>query len=240
VTAIAKRGATVEVATNEPADRVLRAHCVVVATPLRVAAGSIDWSPALDEELAAAMRATPTWMAAQAKAVAVYDRSFWRDDGLSGRIASRVGPLVEAHDHSGPDGSPAAIFGFVGWPWDARKDLGAQLEQQIVEQLVRCLGPEARHPIRLHVEDWAANEFVCTALDVRGPPSHPEVTPGVLRRPCGDGSIFFAVAETAARSPGLIEGAFDAAWTTANQVLESFDGRTGTGASSARFPSRQS
>jgi monoamine oxidase len=225
VTKIAENGDAIEIFTSNPASPKLRAAGVVVATPLRIAEQSIAWFPPLDADLAAAMRATPTWMAAQAKAVAVYDRSFWRSGGLSGRIASQVGPLVEAHDHSGPEGTPAALFGFVGWPHSDRNRLGAKLEDQIIEQLGRCLGPEAWQPIKFHIEDWAENAFICAPMDLRESPSHPDVAPKILRRSHGDGRIYFAVAETSTRSPGLIEGALDAAQSAASKFLESLASR---------------
>lgn len=228
VTAIAGSSDAMEITTSSAASPSLRTRSVVVATPVRVAVSSIDWVPQLDDSLAAAMRATPTWMAAQAKAIAIYDRSFWRADGLSGRIASHVGPLIEAHDHSGPDGAPAAIFGFVGWPHGDRKEPSAKLEDQIIEQLTRCLGPEARHPAKLHVEDWATNELICVPRDLNEPPSHPDIAPEILRQPHGEGRIFFAVAETSTRSPGLIEGAFNAGRLTAGKVLESLASRAET------------
>jgi monoamine oxidase len=37
------------------------------------------------------------------------------------------------------------------------------------------------------------------------------VSPDILREPYADGRVLFASAETAVRSPGLIEGALDAA-----------------------------
>ena len=111
---------SIEVSTDNGALPVIRSRRVVVATPLRVAASSINWSPALDSRIAHFMEATPTWMAAQAKAVAIYPEPFWRAKGLSGRIASRLGPLVEAHDHSGELGKPAGLFGFIGWPSQVR------------------------------------------------------------------------------------------------------------------------
>ncbi|MFS0906790.1 hypothetical protein AB3N02_27595 [Priestia aryabhattai] len=54
-------------------------------------------------------------MAGQAKAVAIYDRPFWRELGLSGFVSSWVGPLQEIHDAS-PDVGSGALFGFLGIP----------------------------------------------------------------------------------------------------------------------------
>ena len=208
VNSIACEIGSIKVSTDNGALPVIRPRRVVVATPLRVAARSINWSPALDSRVAYFMESTPTWMAAQAKAIAVYSEPFWRAKGLSGRIASRSGPLVEVHDHSGELGSPAGLFGFVGWPRRVRHMNADALQSAIITQLVRCFGEEARTPDHFHVEDWAENSFVCTSMDVNEPPQHPQLAPSLLRKAFWGERVFLAIAELATVSPGLIEGAF--------------------------------
>ena len=208
VNSIACETGSIKVSTDNLALPVIRPRRVVVATPLRVAASSIHWSPALDNRVIHFMEATPTWMAAQAKAVAIFSEPFWRAKGLSGRIASRLGPLVEAHDHSGELGKPAGLFGFVGWPSQVRHTNAETLQSAIITQLVRCFGEKARTPDHLHVEDWAENPFVCAPTDITEPPQHPQLAPSLLRKPFWDDRVFLAVAEIATVSPGLIEGAF--------------------------------
>ena len=140
---------------------------------------------------------------------------------MSGRIASQAGPLVEAHDISGEDGSPAALFGFVGWSRDMRITHKDRLDAEIIAQLMRCFGQEAARPTQIHVEDWAANRFICTARDLAEPMNHPDVGPDVLRQAHAGGRIVFATAETSDVSPGLIEGALAAGMRAARQVLGS-------------------
>jgi len=45
---------------------------------------------------------------------AVYDRPFWRDQGLSGQVISDRGPVRSTFDNSPPDGKPGIVFGFIG------------------------------------------------------------------------------------------------------------------------------
>lgn len=194
--------------------RRVRAKTLVLAAPLRRLARGVDWGDVLSDDLRAIMRSAPTWMAAQAKATIVYDRPFWRDAGLSGRIASRIGPLVEAHDHSGPDGTPAALFGFVGLPPDMRD--GETLKAQILDQLVRCFGPEAASYQQFKVMDWAANPDISTPGDIHDPGGHPTVLPRPIRE-VHDGLIF-CPAETGTGHPGLIDGAIEAGHRAAAQA----------------------
>ncbi len=194
------------------ADRVL------VAVPLRVAGATLEmpWaSPALLE----ALRQSPTWMSTHAKAVLLYDRPFWRDAGLSGRIASRTGPLVEAHDHCGPGGTPAAIFGFVGWPAEVRQENPDRLRQAILAQVAACFGPEAAQPVQLVVQDWASDPGIATPRDLAETPVHPEIGPDCVRAPHLGGRVRFAVSEAATVSPGLIEGALATGEQAAQEIL---------------------
>ena len=204
--------------TVETARAGFSARHLILAAPLRVVLQSIGFSPALPDALLEAMQATPTWMSVHAKALVVYEQPFWRKAGLSGRIVSRAGPLVEAHDISGEDGTPAAIFGFVGWPHDVRAQHGNELDHQIVAQLVRCFGDAAAHPAFVHVEDWAINPYICSQSDLAGEMKHPDVGPDIFRDM--HGRMQFAVAETSDISPGLIEGALSAGMRAARTVID--------------------
>ena len=205
-------------------ERVADAAHAILALPPRVIRRDVRFAPALDAPLADLLDATPTWMAAQAKALVVYETPFWREAGLSGRIASAVGPLVETHDHCGPDGSPAALVGFVGVPAEARRALGGgDLEAAIVAQLVRCLGDAAARPLHVRVEDWADDSRVATAADVASPGGHPDVPPAAVREPILGGRVRFAAAETSDVSPGLLDGACAAGERAARAVLAALE-----------------
>jgi monoamine oxidase len=206
------------VSVHLASDEVISSERIVVAIPLRVAAANLHmpWAP---QALLDAMHRTPTWMSTQAKAVALYDRAFWRDAGLAGRIASRTGPLIEAHDHSGADGTPAAIFGFVGWPPQVRQNDPDGLKRAILKQLADCFGPAAAHPKALVVQDWATSPHIVTEIDLAEPPNHPDVGPARLRQPYLGGRVRFAVSETSRVSPGLIEGALAAGEQAAMDIL---------------------
>lgn len=206
---------------------ILTARRVIIAVPLRVAATTLrlPWaSPAL----MSAMRATPTWMSTHAKAVALYNRPFWRDAGLSGRIASRLGPLIEVHDHSGINGTPAALFGFVGWPPERRASDPEGLRKAILGQLSACLGDEAAHPLELVIQDWATKPEIVTKQDLSQPSDHPDMGPAVLRQPYLDGRVLFAVSEVSNTSPGLLEGALAIGEQVALHLIDDVKHRWGT------------
>ena len=200
----------------------LRARRVVISAPLRIARQRIDWSGELSSDVLQEMNDTPTWMATQAKAVALYAQPFWRKAGLSGRVASQAGPLTEIHDHCSADGSGAALFGFIGWPHQMRKSTEHKLKGLITDQLMRCYGAQAGRYSVLHIKDWATSETICSHQDLTSLPAHPEIISDRLRNPHFDGRLFFCTSETSTQSPGLIEGAFTAAQSTATRLIAEF------------------
>jgi monoamine oxidase len=217
VAAIAERDATTMVATLHSGE-VFTAARVIAAAPARVVASGIAM-PDLDRAVVRDLQRVPTWMSAQAKAVALYDRPFWREAGLSGRIASRTGPLFEVYDHTPADASVGAVVGFVQWSPDRRRAEPDALRSAIMAQLVRCLGPQAATPSALHIADWASHQHICSTADLQEPPQHPELAPASLRAGHLTGKLFFAVSETAEVSPGLIEGALAAGVRAAHQAM---------------------
>jgi len=209
-------GVTVE--TDSAPLPVVRAGQVVVALPPRLVPERIRIVPGPEPALASILAMTPTWMATQAKAVVMYDQPFWRHQGLSGRVASRVGPCVEIHDHSSPDGDHALLFGFLGVPHEQRAQYADVLEDALLEQLVACFGPQAANPLWLRIEDWARNRNICSEHDRQSDPAHPEIMDDLVRQPLLDGRLHLAGAETSVISPGLIEGALHAGSQAAQAV----------------------
>ncbi|MFX0545751.1 flavin monoamine oxidase family protein [Roseovarius sp. S1116L3] len=197
--------------------RICRAGTTVLALPPRIAA-RLTTSPALPEPAMRALTAIPTWMAGHAKFVAAYDAPFWRDAALSGDAVSAIGPLAEIHDASGPNGAPAALFGFVGVPADQRRDHAQALKDAAIDQLARLFGPAARAPIATALMDWATAPETATEADRHPPRMHPAY--GLPRAVAGlwDGRLLFAGAEMADDMGGLMEGALASANAVAARI----------------------
>ena len=190
---------------------------VVLALPPRVAA-TLAFAPALPATAVAKMEGVATWMAGQAKAVALYDTPFWREAGLSGDAMSRHGPMVEIHDASPASGGPYALFGFIGIPATARRN-DAALRQAIVAQFARIYGEKAATPRNLFVKDWASDPFTSTPMDQQPVYSHPTYGRPAAFRDLWDGDLILSGTETASQFGGYLEGALEAAETAAALVL---------------------
>lgn len=187
---------------------------VILALPPSLAVQTIEFKPAMPDDVRALAAATPVWMGTVAKAVIVYAAAFWRHQGLAGAAISHIGPLRELHDMSGPDGVPAALFGFAplapGEPTPSERD--------IVDQLVDIFGPDAATPLEVVVKDWRHDINTVPPLPVTGSPmetyGHPR-----FQQPFADGRIHWASTETALSAPGHIEGGLAAAERAVRAII---------------------
>ena len=170
----------------------------------------------LSEALVSHLQAQQTWMSAQAKFIAVYDKPFWRDAGLSGQGFSRVGPMVEINDASGANASgsakesPAALFGFIGVPAINRQSLDEQtMINACVAQLGKLFGEAALSPISTHYVDWASNKFISSAADVSEPSQHAHFDQTRFKAELKGLNLSLIGSEFSQTEPGYIAGAID-------------------------------
>lgn len=189
----------------------ISARQVVLALPPRVAAETISFEPPLPAAAMDAARAIPTWMAGQAKILAVYDRPHWREAGFSGDAMSQKGPMVEIHDASVARGGPYALFGFVGIQADLRLKHQPEILALAREQLVSLYGPAMAEPLALEIMDWAGEPLISTARDRQAVLSHPSPGLPAILTQIWNGRLRFGSTETAPGSPGYLEGALEAA-----------------------------
>ena len=195
---------------------VVKADRVVLALPPRVAA-QIRFTPPLPQPAVQTMQGIATWMAGQAKAIAVYDTPFWRNAGLSGDAQSRIGPMVEIHDASPATGGPYALFGFIGIPPGAREDQEV-LRDQVQAQLTRLFGPDAATPRQIYIKDWASDPHTSIKADKAPLYAHPTYGLPQALSTLWDGQLVLSGTEVASEFGGYLEGALEAA-ETALQVL---------------------
>ena len=188
-----------------------RAGHVLLALPPRLAAAGIAYEPALPAALAREWAATATWMAPHAKYVAVYERPFWREQGLSGSARSQSGPLGEIHDASMPGGS-AALFGFLAVPARTRQRLDDEtLLAHCRAQLVRLFGPQAAAPRADAIKDWSQDVLTATAADLDAGGEHGHAPAAAPAAGPWQGRLTAIASEWSPRFPGYLAGAVEAA-----------------------------
>ncbi len=198
-----------------PTEAVVARH-LVLALPPALAIERIAFSPNLPANILRLASRTPVWMATMTKIVARYEQPFWRRSGLAGAAISHLGPMREIHDTSGPNGEPAALFGFMPSP-----EAGAPkiTEEQIVRQLVELFGPDAGDPVQVLIKHWMTETFTSpseasrlTSYELFGHTAYSSPTLG--------GRLHWASTETSPENPGHVEGALAAADRATRTILK--------------------
>lgn len=199
-------------------EEVLAAEQVILALPPRLIEATVEFAPAIEPATRLRWRDTATWMAPHAKLVALYDRPFWREAGLSGMAQSTVGPLAEVHDATTASGA-AALFGFLGVGPDRRAAAGtAALTRACLDQLARLFGTAAGRPNATLLTDWAADGLTATVDDRRGG-AHPLPQHGAWVTGPWQDRLSLAGSETSPTAPGYLAGAMDAAQRAVAETL---------------------
>lgn len=208
-------------AANSTVQR-MNAQYVLVTVPPRLLEATVAFSPALDAETARNWRDTPTWMATHAKFLALYERPFWREAGLSGTAQSAAGPLVEIHDATTASGK-AALLGFLGLSARQRATIGREpIVRASIQQLVRLFGPDAGHPHAILFKDWADDLFTATDDDRQGG-GHP--IPSGLAPVPGEwmGRVILAGTEAGRHEAGYLGGAVEAAEFAVREIMNQLE-----------------
>lgn len=184
---------------------------IILALPPRLALGTITFNPGIDEAMAEAWQSTPTWMAGHSKMVFIYDEPFWREQGLSGEVFSRHGPLTEIYDASPADEAFYALTSFIGLNAAQRQQLSKQqLIDACMHQLARLFGEQSRKVRQVLVSDWSTEKYTTTELDLNGMGHHPQYPTDVPRSLWGQ-RLLLAGTEVAREHGGYLEGAIESA-----------------------------
>ncbi|MFT9846997.1 flavin monoamine oxidase family protein [Aneurinibacillus sp. REN35] len=214
-----KAGAiTVEADSADGKRKKVLADAVILALPPRMIVRHIEFTPSPPSNLITDLVNKPTWMAGHAKVVAIYERPFWRETGLSGLVSSWVGPLQEIHDAS-PDTGSGALFGFFGIPAKVRRELGEDtILKMVIDQLVRLFGPSAQNASAILYKDWAKDSETAVEEDLDPLKNYPSYGQPPIVGVWGK-KIIFAGTETNSQYGGHLEGALQSAEQAVFEII---------------------
>lgn len=225
----------IELIFRTPAGQVTQyAKQVALAMPPRLVEERLAFDPPLNGQLRDHLRATPTWMAGQAKLAVAYGgpdgvsedgmgrAAFWRDEGQSGNgVASYPrAVLSEIHDACDAMGFRAALNAFFALPSDMRAMFRKGLPLLASSQLGQWFGLRAQGG-EMHVLDWAEETCTTTALDREPQNEHPDYGDPLLSVPTWHDRLHFGASETAMQGGGYMEGALEAAARLRREILVS-------------------
>jgi monoamine oxidase len=152
------------------------------------------------------------------KVHAVYDRPFWRDEGLSGMTISDEGPIFITFDASPRDSSRGVLLGFIGGDYAREWDAVDAAERRVraLSALTDLFGERARQPSGYIDQRWGEEDWLGG-----GPTAAPG--PGAVRRLQAQltepiGPIHWAGTETARRWAGHMDGAVAAGERAAREA----------------------
>ena len=194
----------------------VRAKAVIVAIPTPLA-GRIIYDPPLPFMRDQLTQRMP--LGAYIKTEAIYDRPFWRDDGLTGQAQSTEGPVRSTIEGSPPSGL-GILVGFMGADdariWGQRSD--QERREAVLQSFAKFFGPKALQPLDYLDMNWTAEPFS------RGDPV-PFTPPGVLlgygdeiRTPVGP--IHWAGTETSTFWNGYLDGAIRSGYRAADEIID--------------------
>jgi monoamine oxidase len=202
--------------TVESPDLVVTAGRAIVTTPPALAL-DIEFSPALPDDRRALYRAAVA--GPETKTLVVYDKPFWREDGLSGQTAHPNSPAEVTLDASPASGNPGVIAAFTfGRVAERLERLDAdERRRAVVDALTRRLGPRAATPAMFVETAWSKEEWTRGCSFAHLPPGILTRYGKLLREPYG--RIHWAGTETATISHGAIDGAVRSGERAAAEVL---------------------
>ncbi len=199
-----------------PSGPAVRARRAIVAVPPTLA-GRIAYDPPLSAQRDQLTQRMP--QGTVIKTMAVYQRPFWREEGLSGQATSDVGPARVVFDNSPPDGSPGVLLGFLegrlARQWGARP--AGERRDAVLAGHARLFGERAARPERFVERVWAEEEWTRGCYGCLMTPGGWTEYGRALRAPIG--GLHWAGAETATVWNGYMDGAVRSGERAAGEVL---------------------
>ena len=179
--------------------------------------GRLAYDPPLPAERDLLTQRVPN--GAVAKCMAVYDRPFWREAGLSGQAASDTGPVQVIFDNTPPSGSPGVLLAFLEGAHAMRlSGAGPEARREaVIAAFTDFFGPEAAGPTRYIERDWSAEEWTRGCYGGHMPPGAWTQLGPALAAPVGP--LHWAGSETGQRWSGYMDGAVESGERAAAEVL---------------------
>jgi monoamine oxidase len=195
-----------------------RARRAILAIP-KPLLPRIRWHPQLPPAQDQLLQRQP--MGSVVKVNAIYDKPFWRAQGLNGSVVSDTGPVEIVYDNSPPSGRPGVLVGFMEGD-ESRAVFAASATRRrelALSSLARYFGDAARHPIDYADRMWTTDPFARGAYGTYNPPGVLTSLGALAAGPVGP--LHFAGADTSPEWPGYMDGAIRSGERAAREVLAS-------------------
>jgi monoamine oxidase len=194
----------------------VKAERVIVTLPPTLA-NRLVYEPALPDSRQQLMQRSS--MGSVIKVMVIYDKPFWREEGLSGQILTDTGPIHTTYDNSPPDSSLGVLLGFIEGE-NARhlRCLGHDARERLtLESLVNYFGEKALTYVQYLEKNWLTDPWAQGGYCGYFGPNLWTKYGETLREPCG--RIHWAGTETSSVWNGYMEGALRSGERAAKEIL---------------------
>ncbi|NEV94211.1 FAD-dependent oxidoreductase [Psychroflexus sp. YR1-1] len=185
-------------------DREFKADYLVMSIPPQLITDSIRFEPGLSEFSNALLSKTHTWMSDSIKFSVAFDSAFWKKDGFIGTLMSPQQIIQEMYDHSDVSKAQHALVGFLNSNYSKLKE--AERKQRVLKQLATVFLSDDVQTQAYADINWREEKFTIHEKAVLLVPHQNNGNPG-LREGFFNNRLFFSASETAAQTPGYMDGA---------------------------------
>ncbi|MGD8325538.1 MAG: FAD-dependent oxidoreductase, partial [Sphingomonadales bacterium] len=190
---------------------------VIIAIPPTLT-GQIEFTPLLPVKRRQLVQRTP--MGSVIKAMARFDKPFWREEGLNGQMAADVGPVRVLFDNTPPHGEWGVLVGFFEGA-DGREYSDKSVEERkaaFLECAARAFGPKALEATDYVDQDWSAERWSGGCYGTLFGPGVWADFGDMLAAPIG--RIHWAGTDTAGEWNGYIDGGIAAGKRAAAEIAD--------------------
>jgi monoamine oxidase len=153
------------------------------------------------------------------KVFPVYDKPFWRDDGLNGIIQSNSEPFGGVFDNSPKSGSPGVLFCLIEnvHARNLGKMPADKAKAKVLDGLALALGEKARHPVRYVQQNWNQEPYLQGGAASFFPPGMLTEYRSLFDKPFGH--LHFAGTESGRQFWGNMESALQTGERAVGEIL---------------------
>ncbi|MFC3881532.1 flavin monoamine oxidase family protein [Algoriphagus namhaensis] len=198
------------------ADTVYIGSRVVLAIPPKLWAKRIRFEATLPSELMEIAEQTHTWMEDSIKVALTFDQPFWQTTGQPRTFFSNAGPITEFYDHCNSERTKFALCGFINSSFKKLDD--SERRARVIDQLKKVFGPKVGEFTDYVECVWSEEKNTFEATDI---PHYPHQNNGnqFFRKTFFEDKLVLSSSESAAESPGYMDGAVFAANLVARKLI---------------------
>jgi len=181
-----------------------KADYLILTIPLQLIADTIEFEPGLPQSFQDLISNTHTWMSDSIKFSVAFDSDFWKNDRYIGTLMSPQQIVQEMYDHSDKDREQNALVGFLNAGYSVLTEENRR--DRLFNQLSDTFNQKT-FDIKAYADvNWRNEAFTihkqAQALVPHQNNGNPKLREGFF----GD-RLYFSASETAAQTPGYMDGA---------------------------------